>query len=92
MLLIEPKCLEENDYPVSLLSVVSKTFEYFLNNRLVDYLKKCCLCSDFQYGLSSSRSIAYLLAVASDTIPRPFNGSGATQAVALYISKAFDRV
>ena len=33
-----------------------------------------------------------LLAIVSDRIARAFNRSGATQAVALDISKAFDRV
>ena len=40
----------------------------------------------------SSRSIADLLTVVSDRISRTFNRSGATRAVALDISKAFDRV
>ena len=40
--------------------------------------------SDFQYGFRSSQSTADLLVVVSDRI--------ATQAVALDISKAFDRV
>ena len=48
--------------------------------------------SDFQYGFRSSRSTADLLTVVSDRIARAFNRSGATQAVALDISKAFDRV
>ena len=48
--------------------------------------------SDFQYGFRSSRSTADLLAVVSDRIARVFNRSGATQAVAFDISKAFDRV
>ena len=48
--------------------------------------------SDFQYGFRSSRSTADLLTVASDRIARAFNRSGATRAVALDISKAFDRV
>ena len=47
---------------------------------------------DFQYGFRSSRSTADLLTVVSDRIARAFNRSGATQAVALDISKAFDRV
>ena len=47
---------------------------------------------DFQYGFSSSRSTADLLTVVSDRIARAFNRSGATRAVALDISKAFDRV
>ena len=38
------------------------------------------------------RSTADLLTVASDRITRAFNRSGATQSLALDISKAFDRV
>ena len=48
--------------------------------------------SDFQYGFRSSRSTADLLTVVSDRIGRAFNRSGATQTVALDISKAFNRV
>ena len=82
----------KNYLPVSLLSVVSKVFEKLLNNRIVDHLEKCGLFSDFQYGFRSSRSTADLLTVVSDRIARAFNRSGATRAVALDISKAFDRV
>ena len=48
--------------------------------------------SDFQYGFRSSRSTADLLTVVSDRIARAFSRSGATRAVALDISKAFDRI
>ena len=48
--------------------------------------------SDFQYGFRSSRSTADLQTVVSDRIARAFNRSGTTQAVALYISKAFEIV
>ena len=81
-----------NYRPVSLLSVVSKVFEKFVNNRIVDHLEKCGLFSDFQYGFRSSRSTADLLTVVSDRIARAFNRSGATQAVALNISKTFGKV
>ena len=74
------------------LSVVSKVFEKLVNNRIVDHLEKCGLFSDSQYGFRSSRSTADLLTVVSDRIARAFNRSGATRAVALDISKAFDRV
>ena len=67
-------------------------FEKLVNNRIVDHLEKCGLFSDFQYGFRSSRSAADLLTVVSDRIARAFNRSGATRAVALDISKAFDRV
>ena len=46
----------------------------------------------FQYGFRSSRSTTDLLTVASNRIARAFNRSGSTRAVALAISKAFDRV
>ena len=78
--------------PVSLYSVISKVFEKLVNNRIVDHLEKCGLFSDFQYGFRSSRSTVDLLTVVSDRISRAFNRSGATQAVALVTSKAFDRV
>ena len=43
----------KNYYPVSLLSVVSKVFEKFVINRIVDHLEKCGLFY-FQYGFRSS--------------------------------------
>ena len=82
----------KNYCPVSLLSVVSKVFEKLVNNRIVDDLEKCGLFSDFLYGFRSSRLPADLLTVVSDRIARAFNRSGATRAVALDISNAFDRV
>ena len=78
----------KNYHPVSLLSVINKAFENLVNNRIVDYLEKCGLFSDFQYGFISSRSTADLLTVVSDRI----DSYGATRAVAFHISKAYDRV
>ena len=82
----------KNYRPVSLLSVVSKVLEKLVNHRIVDHLEKCGLFCDFQYDFRSSRSTADFLTVVSDRIARAFNRSGATRAVALDISKAFDRV
>ena len=48
--------------------------------------------SDFQYGFRSSQSTANRLTVMSDIIFRAFDRTGATQAVALDISKVFDSV
>ena len=45
----------KNYHPVILLSEVSKVFEKYINNRIVDHLEKCGLFSDFQYGFRSSR-------------------------------------
>ena len=60
--------------------------------RIVDHLERCDLFSDFEYGVRSSLSTADLLTVVSNRITWTFNRSGATQAVLLDISKAFDRV
>ena len=76
---------------VSLLSLVGGVLEGLVNDGVVGQLGKCGLFSDFQYGFRSF-SIADLLTVVSDRIARAFNRSGATRAVALDISKAFDRV
>ena len=67
-----------NYHFVSLLSVVSKIFENLVNNKIIYYLEKCGLFSDFQYGFRSSRLIADLLTVVSDRIARAFNRSRVT--------------
>ena len=85
------RSITRNYHPLSLLSVITKVFEKLLNKKIVDHLEKCGLFSDFQYGFRSSRSTADLLTVVSDRIARAFNRSGATPAVALDISKAFER-
>ena len=82
----------KNYHPFSLLSVDSKVFEKLVNNRIVDQLETCGLFSDSQYGFKSSQSTADILTLVSDRIGRAFNRSGATQAVTLDTSKAFDRV
>ena len=50
------------------------------------------LFCDSQYGFRSSQSTADHLTVVSDRIDRDFDRSGATRAVALAVSKSFDRV
>ena len=72
--------------------MVSKVFQKLVNNMIIDDLEKCGLFSHFQYGFKSSRSTADPLTVVSDRIARVFNRTGATQAVALDTSRAFDRV
>ena len=84
--------IAKNYHSVSLLSVVRKVSQKPVNNVIVDHLEKCGLFSDFQYGCRSSQLTADLLTAVSDRIARAFNRSGATRAVALDISKAFDRV
>ena len=68
----------KNYCPDSLLSVISKVFEKFVNNRIVHHLEKCDPFSDFHNGFRSSQSIADLLTFVSDRTARAFNRSGAT--------------
>ena len=86
------KSTAKNYRPTSLLFVVSKVFGELVNNRIDNHLEKCGLFSDFQYGFRSFRSTAGLLTVVPDRIARAFNRSVATEAVALDIFRAFDRV
>ena len=72
--------------------MVSEVFEKLVNNRIFDDAEKSSLFSDFQYGFRSSLSTVDLLTIVSDRIARAFNRSGATQAAALDIFKAFDRL
>ena len=88
---VEERSTAKNYRPVSLLSVVSKVLEKLVNNRIVDHLEKCVF-SDLRYGFRSFHSTADLITVVFDRIPRAFNRSGATRAVALDISKVYDRV
>ena len=44
----------KNYHPVSLFPVVSKVFEKFVNNRIVDHPEKCGLFSYFKCGFRSS--------------------------------------
>ena len=86
------RCTVKNYGSVSRPSVVRKVFEKLVNNRIFDRLEKCDFFSDCQYGFRSSRSTAELLTIVSFRIAKVFNRSSATRAVALDISKAFDRV
>ena len=63
-----------------------------VHNKILDHLEKCDIFSDLQYGFRSSQSTEDILAVVSDRIARAFTRPGANRAVALDISKAFDRV
>ena len=58
--------------------MVSKVFEKFVNNRIVNHLEKYGSSSNFQYDFRYSQSTADLLKVVSDKIARAFNRPGAT--------------
>ena len=61
-------------------------------NKVFEISREMWPFSDFQYVFGCSQSTADLLTIVSDRIARAFNRPGATQAVALDISKAFNKV
>ena len=60
-------------------------------NKVFEISREMWPFSDFQYVFWCSQSTADLT-IVSDRIARAFNRPGATQAVALDISKAFNKV
>ena len=81
-----------NYRPISLLSIISKVFESTINKHLKNYLDTNLLLIDSQYGFRSSRSTADVLTVITDRISRTLDKGFDARAIALDISKAFDKV
>ncbi len=78
--------------PIALLSCLSKAFETILNKRFLKPLSSFNLLSDRQYGFRKERSTGDLLAFLTNSWSFFLSRFGETFAVALDISKAFDRV
>src|ERR1700755_1677335 len=81
-----------NYHPISLTSVLSKVFESILNRKIWKHLNSSNLISDHQYGIRKRRSTGDLLSLLSDSWSSALRGFGESFAVALDISKAFDRI
>ena len=86
------KTLPNNYRPVALLSVISKVMEKAVNKHLLKYLEGFNIISDHQYGFRKSRSTGDLLAYVTHLWNNAIEHFGESRAVALDISKAFDRV
>ena len=82
-----------SDYrPIALISCLSKVFESILNKKIQRHLSTHNLLSDRQYGFRSGRSTGDLLSLLTNSWSSSLGCFGETFAVALDISKAFDRV
>ena len=81
-----------NYRPIGLLPIISKVFESLINRSLVNHLDSNNLFSDFQYGFRSGRSTADVLTVTSECVYHALDACGETRAIALDISKTFDKV
>ena len=81
-----------NYRPIALISCLSKAFESILNKKILKHLSDHNLLSDHQYGFRKGRSTGDLLAFLTESWSSSLRDFGETFAVALDISKAFDRV
>ena len=81
-----------NYRPIALISCLSKVFESILNKKILRHLTSLNLLSDRQYGFLPGRSTGDLLSLLTNSWSSSFDSFGETFAVALDISKAFDRV
>ena len=84
--------IPSNYRPIALISCLSKVFECLLNKKITKHLSAHNLLSDRQYGFRSRRSTGDLLSFLTNSWSSSFRNFGETFAVALDISKAFDRV
>ena len=82
----------QNDRPISLLPIFAKIFESLINLAIVRHLVNAKLLSDRQYGFRQARSTADILTVVSERMYHTLDKAGEARAVALDISKAFDKV
>ena len=81
-----------NYRPISLLPIISKVFESLMASSIIRHMDSLKLFSDCQYGFRSSRSTADVLTVICERFSRVLPLGGRGRAVALDISKAFDKV
>ena len=78
--------------PISLLPIISKIFESFINDSLTKHLDITCLFSDLLYGFHTFRSTADILYVLGERIYNALDADGEKKVIEFEISKAFDNV
>lgn len=86
------KSMPSNYRPIALTSLLSKTMESIIVDKLFDHLEKYNLLSDHQYGFRKARSTGDLLAYVCHAWSSAIEAFGESRIISLDISKAFDRV
>ncbi len=81
-----------NYRPIALLSCLSKAFEIIINKKILKHLSTSNLLSDRQYGFRKGRSTGDLFAFLTNSWSSSLSRFGEILAVALDMSKTFDRV
>ena len=77
--------------PISLTSVLGKTFEKIINKRLIWYLESNNILSPHQYGFRKSKSTLHAIANLESEIKLAFNNNSSLFTVFFDLEKAYDR-
>ncbi|KAG7309667.1 hypothetical protein JYU34_004157 [Plutella xylostella] len=82
-----------NNYrPISVLPSLSKILEKLINNRLINYLDKYKILSDYQYGFRKGKSTQDAVLSITSKIIDQLDNKGKCLTVFLDLKKAFDTV
>ncbi len=81
-----------NYRPISILPLLGKTIEYFVNSQLTQYLDDRGVISDHQYGFRKDHSTTYLMLDLFDRIYAAKSKQNHPAIIFLDIKKAFDTV
>jgi hypothetical protein len=87
----DPK-LPESYRPIALTSIIAKTVEHMINNRLKSFLGTNSLLNEHQAGFRSNRSTIDQAAAFTQSVKEEFNKGNSTLAVLVDFKAAFDSV
>ena len=84
---------DANNYrPISILPIIAKSIEYFVNEQLTEYMEENELLTNQQYGFRKNYSTTYLMLDLFDEIYKTKSQSKRPALIFLDIKKAFDTV
>ena len=82
-----------NEYrPISILPVITKCIEFFVNEQLTSYFEENNLLTNHQYGFRKNNSTTYLMLDLFDKIYDSKSQANKPAIIFLDIKKAFDTV
>jgi len=84
--------LPSNYRPIAITSVLCKVLETLLTEAIMSFCEQHSVINDKQYGFRKQRSTADLLSYVTNVWSSSLDKFGESTAIALDISKAFDRV
>lgn len=81
-----------NYRPISLTSIASKIMEHILVSNITKHLTEGNLLSNYQFGFRTGASTELLLVALMDKIMKHVQNGGQVDAIAIDLSRAFDKV